>query len=98
MTSYFYEDFDHVKPYLPLSINMVFGDGVAQVQFSSKNKLLLPDLWYKKYFYRITNIKSVYFEGSSIFYRVVKSLAKILFFISFGFLGKKTVGLGYSKK
>lgn len=98
LTDYFYEDFDHIKPYLPLGITMVFGDNGAQVQFVSRNKLALLDLWYKKYFYRTTNAKSIYFEDSSFYLKIIKNIYKLLFFVSFGFLGKTDGWVGVFKK
>ena len=53
LTDYFYDDFDHVKPYQPLGFKMVFSTELAQVQYYSRNKLMLKDLWFRKSFYRI---------------------------------------------
>jgi SAM-dependent methyltransferase len=48
MTDYFYDDFDHVRPYQPAGIQMVFGDRASQVQYSSRNKLALRELWFRR--------------------------------------------------
>ena len=45
LSPYFYDDFDHVKPYHPLSLMMVFGPGAAQVRFYARNRVTLEDLW-----------------------------------------------------
>src|SRR6266513_3193273 len=34
MSDYFYDDFDHIRPYQPSGIQMVFGEGTPQVQYS----------------------------------------------------------------
>ena len=88
-TEYFYEDFDHVKPYLPLGLQMVFGDKNAQVQYHSRNKLQMIDLWYKKYFYRLTNYRIIYFPRYRFIIPIFTAFSALLFKISFGILGKK---------
>ena len=45
MSSFFYDDFDHGKPYQPTGIMMVFGEGAAQVQYYARNRLRLHDVW-----------------------------------------------------
>lgn len=47
-SNYFYDDFDHVKPYHPLGIEMVFGQKQAQVQYYAQHKLKMCDLWFRK--------------------------------------------------
>lgn len=48
LTQYFYDDFDHVRPYTPAGITMVFGGGSDQVQFYGKARIELVDLWYRR--------------------------------------------------
>ena len=48
MSDYFYDDFDHVRPYQPAGILMVFGEGAPQVQYYSRNKLALKELWFRR--------------------------------------------------
>jgi SAM-dependent methyltransferase len=48
MSNYFYDDFDHIRPYQPAGIQMVFGEGTPQVQYSSRNKLALRELWFRR--------------------------------------------------
>jgi len=57
MSNYFYDDFDHVKPYQPAGILMVFGSN-AQVQYYSRNKLALRDLIYRRSPLRISHARS----------------------------------------
>jgi SAM-dependent methyltransferase len=45
---FFYDDFDHVKPYHPMGIMMVFGEGEAQVQYYARNRLRLEDVWIRR--------------------------------------------------
>lgn len=48
MSDYFYDDFDHVKPYQPTGILMVFGEDAAQVRYYARNRLVLRDIWYRR--------------------------------------------------
>ncbi len=45
---FFYDDFDHVKPYHPIGLMMVFGEGEAQVQYYARNRLALEDVWVRR--------------------------------------------------
>jgi len=94
LTEYFFEDFDHIKPYYPAGINMVFSGDGAQVQYYSRNKLRMVDLWYKKYFYRWTNAKFIYFPGNRFIQVFSKLLFALLFKISFGVVGRKDGWVG----
>ncbi|MEK9764682.1 MAG: methyltransferase domain-containing protein, partial [Deltaproteobacteria bacterium] len=96
MTPYFYEDFDHVKPYLPSGILMVFGGESSQVQYYSKNKLRLLDLKYKKYFWRFPNYRSVYFP--SLFDRAARIISALIYKFSFGLIGRVDGWLGVFQK
>ncbi len=44
---FFYDDFDHVKPYHPTGLVMVFGEERAQVQYYARNRLILEDIWFR---------------------------------------------------
>ena len=98
LTPYFYEDFDHIKPYLPLGIQMVFGEKSAQVQFRSRNKIELIDLWYKKYFYRLTNQRFLYIQKYRWIVTITNIISALIFKVSFGFLGKKDGWMGVFRK
>lgn len=60
MSDYFYDDFDHVKPYQPAGILMVFGDGAAQVQYYARNRLALRDIWFRRSPLRISHSRLRY--------------------------------------
>ncbi len=94
LTDYFFEDFDHIKPYLPLGIQMVFGADKAQVQFRSRNKIQLQDLWYKRFFYRPTHQRFVYLPRSKLLMPLINALSALLFKLSFGLIGKKDGWVG----
>lgn len=98
LTDYFFEDFDHIKPYLPLGIQMVFGESSAQVQFRSRNKIELLDLRYKKYFYRFIHQRFVYLPRFKLLMPFIYALSALIFKFSFGVLGKKDGWIGVFRK
>jgi SAM-dependent methyltransferase len=62
-SDYFYDDFDHIKPYQPTGILMVFGAGAAQVQYYARNRLALRDLWFRRAPLRITHARGRYLRS-----------------------------------
>jgi SAM-dependent methyltransferase len=65
LSKFFYEDFDHVKPYHPDGISMVFGeDQSAQTQYYSKHKLALRDIWFRKSYFKMKFSRLRYSQSS----------------------------------
>ena len=58
MSDYFYDDFDHVRPYQPTGLLLVFGGNRAQVQYYARTQLKLRDLWFRKSPFRISFARS----------------------------------------
>jgi SAM-dependent methyltransferase len=99
MSDYFYDDFDHVKPYQPAGILQVFGKGNAQIQYYGKNKLALRDLWFRKGRYRLSFFKANYIKTRwTRIVQIVTFASAFLFFISRGFIGKKDAWVGVFQK
>ena len=100
MSSYFYDDFDHVKPYQPTGIMMVFGKNQAQVQYYSRNKLALKDIWFRKSFYRISFMKSKYkYCGMTTrLYQFGIFISALVTYLSRGYFGKTDGWLGVFAK
>jgi SAM-dependent methyltransferase len=99
MSDYFYDDFDHVKPYQPLGILQVFGDDKAQIQYYAKNKLALRDLWFRRGYWRFRFFRANFIRSPAT--RVLQAatlLSAVLFTISFGLLGKKDGWIGVFQK
>lgn len=63
MSDYFYDDFDHVKPYQPAGIREVFEDDSAQVQYRARNHLALRELWYRRSPKRIHHVRARHLSG-----------------------------------
>jgi SAM-dependent methyltransferase len=99
LTEYFFEDFDHVKPYLPVGILMVFGKAATQVQYYSRNKLGLKDIKFRKRPYRFIHARGKYIRNwTTKIYQVIEFINILLCFISYGLCGRKDGWVGIFKK
>jgi SAM-dependent methyltransferase len=107
MSSYFYDDFDHVKPYQPAGISAVFGVDKAQVQYYSKNKLILKDLWFRKSAYRMSFVRGKYINTprnkytnmlAALLFPLPTLLSGFVFFLSNRFLSKTDGWVGVFQK
>lgn len=94
----FYEDFDHVKPYHPAGINMVFCDRSSQVQYYSRNKLKLIDIWFRKDPYILIFSPGLYVRQYSRIPLIINLGLKLLFRLSFGFIGITNGWMGLYRK
>jgi len=99
LTKSFYDDFDHIKPYSPLAIIMVFGKAATQVQYYSRNKLSLTDLKFRRRQYRLTFGRGKYVRSwTTKFYQVVDFVSTLLCLTSGGWLGIKDGWVGIFRK
>jgi SAM-dependent methyltransferase len=95
---HFYDDFDHVKPYHPEGLQMVFG-GAAQVQYWSKHRLELVDVVFRRSPWRATLTRALYRGGPGAWpWYLANALAAVAFRLSFGLLGRKTGWIGRFRK
>jgi SAM-dependent methyltransferase len=96
---YFYDDFDHVKPYLPTGILNIFGKSRAQVQFYSRNHLELSDLWFRRDFHKFVYYRAAYLKTPMTWLlRLVNVFSALIFRASFGWIGKVDGWVGVFKK
>jgi len=99
LTPYFYDDFDHVKPYHPIGILMVFGTEQAQVQYYSRNKLTLEDIWIRRSPLRPPHTRGRYLHSIKARPRqVLEFLSALLFRASGGIIGESDGWVGLFKK
>ena len=99
MTEYFYDDYDHVKPYHPTGIQMVFGKETAQVQYQSRNKLALKDIWFRKSPRISTLLRSKYIRTSKRYFVQIYDLFQaVLFKITLGLTGRRDGWVGLFQK
>jgi SAM-dependent methyltransferase len=98
MTPHFYDDFDHVKPYHPDGLKMVFG-GSAQVQYYSRHRLELVEVIFRRSPWRATLSQAIYRGGPAAWpLHLANVLAVLAFRLSFGLLGRKTGWIGRFRK
>lgn len=90
----FYNDFDHVKPYLPLGVNMVFGEDAAQVQYQSSTVLRLEAIDFFKDQLRVRFHPAVFSPRSKAWPVQLNRLLKLLFVLSGGRIGRKVGWIG----
>jgi SAM-dependent methyltransferase len=96
---HFYDDFDHVKPYHPEGLQMVFSGGSAQVQYWSKHRLELVDIVFRRSPWRATLARPLYKGGPGAWpHYAANALAALAFRLSGGILGRKTGWIGRFRK
>lgn len=97
MSKYFYDDFDHIKPYHPEGILSVFGgDENAQVQYYSRNKLALRDIWFRTNCFHVKFTRARYrklFLITALLHSV-NLFSALVWTVSFGWVGKKDGWVG----
>jgi SAM-dependent methyltransferase len=95
----FYYDFDHVKAYSPRGLLYVFGVNNEQVQYYSRNKLIMEGLPYiGKTPYQIAWYKSFLLRPKNFFERAVQFVLNVLFFVSKGYIGQANWWMGVFRK
>jgi SAM-dependent methyltransferase len=99
MSDYFYDDFDHVRPYQPSGIQMVFGDGSAQVQYGARNSLVLRDIWFRRSPLRISHSRLRYVRSPWRFVLfALDAISAMVFLISARSIGKTNGWVGVFEK
>lgn len=99
MSKYFYDDFDHVKPYQPAGLMMVFGAGAAQVQYYARNRLRLVDLRFRRAPLRISYARSRYVRTPARFALMAADLVcGAAFFLTAGIIGRTDGWIGVFEK
>jgi SAM-dependent methyltransferase len=99
MSNNFYDDFDHVRPYQPLGLLMVFGRGAAQVQYYARNCLELRDIRFRRGPWRL-NYSPLRFATDRRRYlmQAIDLACVLLFHVSFGLLGRTDGWVGLFRK
>jgi SAM-dependent methyltransferase len=98
-SNYFYDDFDHIKPYHPAGFEMVFGKENAQVQYQARHKLELVDLWFRRSPLIPRLNKSAYLDTS--FKRIQQfrhAFGYLAYLLSAGLISRKDGWVGVFKK
>lgn len=94
MSEMFYNDFDHVRPYLPMGFTMVFGETLEQVQYQSDHVLILDDLRFYRAPFRIQWHRALYLSGQVAWPFWVNRVFRLVFLLSRGSIGKRAGWIG----
>jgi SAM-dependent methyltransferase len=99
LSPHFYDDFDHVRPYQPDGLVMVFGGAQAQVQYWSRHRLELADIAFRRSPWRATLSGALYRGGLRAYpWYVLNALSALGFRLSCGLIGRKTGWVGRFRK
>lgn len=99
LTRLFYDDFDHVKPYHPMGLLMVFGDKQAQVQYYAKNTLRLEDMWIRRGHWRFAHRRARYINSSATrLMQLAELVSALAFRLSGGLIGQADGWVGMFQK
>lgn len=99
MSNNFYDDFDHVRPYQPLGLLMVFGKSAAQVQYYARNRLELCDIWFRRGPWRLNYSRLRFAKGRRRhLMQLIDLTSAFLFKLSFGLLGRTDGWVGLFRK
>jgi SAM-dependent methyltransferase len=85
---YFHDDFDHVRPYHPAGVTMVFGSRDGQVQYYGRNRITLDDLWFRRSPWRLNFFRGLYLRKYSQLPALLNVAFALLFRLSGGLLGQ----------
>jgi SAM-dependent methyltransferase len=98
-SDYFYDDFDHIKPYQPIGLIMVFGESAAQVQYYARNQLALRDIWFRRSPLRISHARGRYLRTPGRFLLAALDLiAAAAYLLSGGLIGTTNGWVGVFEK
>lgn len=95
----FFDDFDHVRPYQPIGLLMVFGRDRAQVQYYARNKIELRDLWFRRSPWRGNFVRARYLASPlTRLLQFAEFASSIIFRMSFGLFGRTDGWVGLFRK
>jgi SAM-dependent methyltransferase len=94
LTQSFYNDFDHIKPYNPAGILMVYDDVPRQVQIKGGLTLKLVDLCFFKLPFRVQWHPTFYLSDEARWPHWINRLGRLFFVLSKGRFGYKAGWMG----
>lgn len=98
-SAYFYDDFDHVKPYQPIGFAQILSGNQSQIQYYARNRVHLSDLWFRKNSQEIRFHRSLFFRsGLTDLIHLINFLSHLIFLMSFRLVGKTDGWIGFFKK
>jgi SAM-dependent methyltransferase len=87
MSNYFYDDFDHHKPYHPQGIAMILSPSTSQVQYRCDVNMALQEIWFRRAPLKINFSRSLFVKGLPIA-RLINLVSAFLFRGSLQIIGK----------
>lgn len=96
-TRQFFADFDHIRPYLPLSLNMVFERNV-QIQYCCQQTMQLTNITYIKVPFNHRTLSYPSHTWKTIVKGVIDTFFLILYYLSFGIIGLNANWMGIYEK
>ncbi|TIH19928.1 class I SAM-dependent methyltransferase [Marinifilum sp. JC120] len=94
---HFWLDLDHQKPYYPQGIKNFYSGADEQVGFTSKYRLKLKDIRFRKSPFRVKNDRNLLLKKNDLPMLVFNMISAALFKISFSILGYKSGWIGLYK-
>jgi SAM-dependent methyltransferase len=94
MSEMFYNDFDHVKPYLPLGFSMVFARGPEQIQCQSDHMLSLQAIRFFRAPFRLQWHSVFYVQDGPKWPLWINRGLRLLFLLSRGRCGRRSGWIG----
>lgn len=99
MSPYFYDDFDHIKPYHPTGLLMAFGPAAAQIQYQSRNRIVLEDIWFRRTHFKRTFSRAMLIAAPTRHIGTALELVSVLLFRLSGFrIGRTDAWMGVFRK
>lgn len=92
----FYDDYDHVKPYTHKSITILFSDYLQQ-SAKPNNRLECNYVWFRRWPFTIP-YRPGQSKIQSLIKRLINTTFELIFFLSCGFISRKTGWVGVFKK
>lgn len=89
LSPYFFDDFDHIKPYSHVGLLMLFSDRLQQVQYQSPYCLTLERFWYRRSPWKLmhSNAKVVRNRFTPLA-RIIDLFGLVFFTLSRGLIGR----------
>ncbi|WP_415718068.1 class I SAM-dependent methyltransferase [Maridesulfovibrio sp.] len=94
---HFWLDLDHQKPYYPQGIKNFYSGADEQVGFTSKYRLKLKDIRFRRSPFRVKNDRSLLLKKNDLPILLLNVLSSVLFKFSFSVFGYKSGWIGLYK-
>ena len=94
---HFWLDLDHQKPYYPQGIKNFYSGTDEQVGFTSKYRLKLKDIRFRRSPFRVKNDRNLLLKKNDLPMLLFNMVSAVLFKLSFSLLGYKSAWIGLYK-